>query len=90
MLHAVIPPWYHAKGPDNLIQLLREDKEAIKKDIRERTDWENWAENNGWENIVASSVESEANKKYEGKSIPEIASMRGLGDPADAAPRSAG
>jgi N-acyl-D-amino-acid deacylase len=85
MLHAVIPPWYHAKGPDKLIQLLREDKEAIKKDIRERTDWENWAENNGWENIVVSSVESEANKKYEGKSIPEITSMRDLGDPADAA-----
>jgi len=85
MLHAVIPPWYHAKGPDNLIRMLREDKEPIKKDIRDRTDWENWASNNGWENIVASSVESEANKQYEGKSIAEIAAMRGLEDPADAA-----
>jgi len=85
MLHAVIPPWYHAKGPDKLIQFLREDRESIKKDIRERTDWENWAKNNGWENIIASSIESEANKEYEGKSIAEIASMRGLDDPADAA-----
>ena len=85
MLHAVIPPWYHAKGPDNLIRMLREDKESIKKDIRDRTDWENWASNNGWENIVASSVESAANKQYEGKSIAEIAAMRGLEDPADAA-----
>jgi len=85
MLHAVIPPWYHAKGPDNLIRMLREDKEPIKKDIRERMDWENWASNNGWENIIASSVESEANKQYEGKSIAEIAGMRGIEDPADAA-----
>jgi N-acyl-D-amino-acid deacylase len=85
MLHAVIPPWFHAKGPDHLIRMLREDKEPIKKDIRERRDWENWASNNGWENIIASSVESEANKQYEGKSIAEIASMRGLDDPADAA-----
>jgi N-acyl-D-amino-acid deacylase len=85
MLHAVIPPWYHAKGPDNLIRMLREDKEPIKRDIRERMDWENWASNNGWENIIASSVESEANKQYEGKSIAEIAAMRGLDDPADAA-----
>jgi N-acyl-D-amino-acid deacylase len=85
MLHAVIPPWYHAKGPDKLIQMLREDREPIKRDIVERMDWENWSANNGWENIVVSSVESESNKKYEGKSIKEIASLRNLKDPMDAA-----
>ena len=85
MFHAIIPPWRHAKGPDSLIQMLKEDKEPIKKDIRERTDWENWAKVNGWENIVVSSVESEANKQYEGKSVTKIAAMRGLTDPADAA-----
>jgi N-acyl-D-amino-acid deacylase len=85
MLHAVIPPWYHSKGPDNLIQMLREDRGPIKKDMRERMDWENWSKSNGWENIVVSSVESDANKKYEGKSIAEVASMRNLDDPADAA-----
>jgi N-acyl-D-amino-acid deacylase len=85
MLHAVIPPWYHAKGPDKLIQMLREEKEPIKKDIRESTDWENWAHNNGWDNIIASSVESKENKQYEGKSISEIASLRGIEDPAEVA-----
>lgn len=85
MLHAVIPPWYHSKGPDKLIQMLREDKEPIKKDIRDKMNWENWEANVGWENIVVSSVESEDNKRYEGKSIVEIASMRNLDDPADAA-----
>jgi N-acyl-D-amino-acid deacylase len=85
MLHAVIPPWFHTKGPNELVRMLREEKETIKKDIHERKDWENWAENNGWENIVASSVESDANKRYEGKNIAEIASMRGLDEPVDAA-----
>jgi N-acyl-D-amino-acid deacylase len=85
MLHAVIPPWYHSRGPDKLIQTLREEKTLVKKDLRERMDWENWAANNGWKNIVVSSVESKENKKYEGKNIAEIASMRNLEDPADAA-----
>ena len=85
MLHAVIPPWYHAQGPDELIRMLREDKEPIKKDIRERRDWENWAAANGWENVVVSSVESRANKRFEGQSVAEIARMKGLEDPADAA-----
>ena len=61
-------------------------KSAIRKDIRERTDWENFSgKRSGWENIVVSSVETEANKMFEGKSIADIAAMRGLDDPADAA-----
>ena len=85
MLHAVVPPWYHAKGPDALIRTLRENREAIKKDIRERMDWENFPASNGWENIFISSVKTSMNKQYEGKSIPQIASMKKLDDPADAA-----
>jgi N-acyl-D-amino-acid deacylase len=85
MLHAIIPPWFHAKGPDELIRMLREDKEPIKKDIRDRMDWGNFVASTGWENISISSVKSEKNKRYEGKTISEIASMRNLDDPADAA-----
>lgn len=85
MLHAVIPPWFHAKGPDKLVAMLKSDREPIRKDIQERADWENWAMANGWENIVVSSVKSEANKEYEGKSVAQIAEMRGQSDPVDAA-----
>lgn len=85
MFHAVIPPWHHAQGPQALVKALREDRESIKRDISERIDWENWASNNGWENIVVSSVVSEANKRYEGKNVAEIARMRGLDDACDAA-----
>ncbi len=85
MLLSVIPPWYHAEGPNGLLRVLREERGRIKKDYHERQDWESTVRMNGWENIVVSSVESEANKKYEGKSIAEIAALRGLEDPADAA-----
>ncbi|NIQ39401.1 MAG: amidohydrolase family protein, partial [Proteobacteria bacterium] len=85
MLHAVVPPWYHSKGPDELIRMLKQNRESIKRDIRERTDWENFSANNGWGNILVSSVESTRNKKYEGKNIAEIASMRNLDDPVEAA-----
>ena len=85
MLHAVIPPGYHTKGPDELLRMIREERESIKGDMRESTGSENIAAVIGWENIVVSSVESEANKKYEGKKIVEIGAMRGQEDPADAA-----
>lgn len=85
MLHAIIPPWYHSVGLENLVKILRENRELIKKDIEERMDWENLAAENGWENIFISSIDSNVNKKYEGKSIVEIARMRNLADPADAA-----
>jgi N-acyl-D-amino-acid deacylase len=85
VLHAVIPPWYHTKGPDHLLQTLRENRDGVKKDLRERMDWENFSAIVGWENIRVSSVVSEANIPFEGKSIAEIAALRGTDDPADAA-----
>ena len=85
VLHAVIPPWYHTKGPDHLLQTLRENRDAVKKDIAGRMDWENFSAIVGWENIKVSSVVSEANLPFEGKSIAAIAAMRGNDDPADAA-----
>jgi N-acyl-D-amino-acid deacylase len=84
ILHACIPPWYHSKGPDKLIQALGEERDQIKKDIRERNDWENMSMSNGWDNIFVSSVESDANRIYEGKNLVDIAKMRGVEDPVDA------
>ena len=83
-LHAVVPPWYHAQGVERFVQRIREERERIKKDM-EREDWDNPARSIGWENIVISSVKSDVNKKVEGKRVTEIAAMRGLKDPADAA-----
>ncbi len=85
ILHAVIPPWRHTGGPDNLLRMLREERASIKKEIRERMDWENFSAIVGWENIFVSSVVTEANKRYEGKHIVRIAEERGCDDPVDAA-----
>ncbi len=85
ILHAVIPPWYHTKGPDHLIAMLRNDREPIKKDIRERMDWENFSAVVGWDKIFVTSVASEANKAFEGRHIAQIAKTRGNQDPVDAA-----
>ena len=85
MLHAVIPPWYHSREPNELIQMLKEERQNIKQDIRDRRDWDNHPAAIGWNNVVVSSVETDANQKFVGRSITEIASMRGLEDPADAA-----
>ena len=83
VMHAVIPPWYHTKGPDHLIAMLRDDREPIKKDIRDRMDWENFSAIVGWDNIFVTSVVSETNKVFEGKHIVEIAEIRGDADPMD-------
>ena len=83
-LHVVIPPWYHRRGVDGLIKALCDERDAIKKDMAERLDWENFSDSVGWEKIFVSSVKTEANERFVGKSITEIAAMRGLADPADA------
>lgn len=85
MLQAVVPPWYHSQGSEALLRSVREERESIKKDIETRMDWDNIPVNSGWENIVISSVETVQNKKYEGRSIAEIALTKGLDSPVDAA-----
>ncbi len=82
-LHATVPPWYHTNGPEGLIKALKEERSAVKRDIVERRDWENFSDHLGWENVHISSVISEANKYCEGKSIQEIAALRKV-DPVDA------
>ena len=85
LLQAIIPPWRHAEGPERLLEMIRTDRETIKREIRERTDWENWSHAAGWENLTLASANSERNRDFAGKSMTEIARLRGISDPADAA-----
>ena len=85
MLHAVLPPWLHKQGPVKLVDTLKNERASVHKDIYENMNWENFLRNVTWEDIFVSSVESEANKCYEGKNISQIASMMKLDDPLDAA-----
>ncbi len=83
-LHAVIPPWYHSRGVDGLLRALKEERAAVKRDLQTRTDWENFSLSVGWNNILVSSVATGTNQDLVGKSITEIAGLRGLSDPVDA------
>ena len=85
MLHAILPPWFHAEGPEKMIDRLANNRRSVKEAIYENFDWENYNRKVEWEDIFISSVESEANKKYEGKHLIAIASEMGLTDPVDAA-----
>ncbi len=84
-LQSVIPPWYLAGGTDDLMRSLCDHRDEVKRDIRERNDWENWSHAVGWENIVVSSSPSGRNAGAVGKSVAEIAANRGIADAADAA-----
>lgn len=76
-LHVVVPPWYQQGGVPALLDSLENHVDDIRRDIKERNDWENFADLVGWDHIKISSVATEANKDCEGKSISEICAMRG-------------
>ncbi len=84
-LHAVVPPWLQADGTEHLLEMVRTGRDRIKREILERTDWENWPSAAGWENLALASVKSERNRTLAGKSMTEIARLRSLTDPVDAA-----
>jgi N-acyl-D-amino-acid deacylase len=79
-LSTLLPPWVHEGGVDEMLKRLRspEDRERIRKEIKQLSaEWENLAADCGWENIYVSSVRSERNRHLEGRSMAEIAEIRG-------------
>jgi N-acyl-D-amino-acid deacylase len=82
MLSNLLPPWVHANGPEALLERLQdsETRERIRRDIEEWRveDWENRGPYTGWENVVVTNVDSEANAEVEGLSVAEIAERRGV------------
>jgi N-acyl-D-amino-acid deacylase len=86
-LVALVPPWAMEGGHEKMLARLRNpaERRRIEKDLHAGIPgWFNhYLAMNGWEGCVVASVRSEANKKYEGKSIAEIARLSGR-RPADA------
>ncbi|PLS17909.1 aminoacylase [Bacillus sp. M6-12] len=78
VFHAILPPWMHSGGTEELLARLKnpEDRSRICSDFKNNTEYENWVLNCGWENIVVTSVQTQANKALEGKSVIEIAEIR--------------
>ncbi|MGH7507760.1 MAG: N-acyl-D-amino-acid deacylase family protein, partial [Longimicrobiales bacterium] len=87
-LEATIPAWAHAGGTDSLrARLARPDVRArLKRELETGSPgWWNIIEAaGGWDGIVLVNARNDANERYEGSTIEEIATETGK-DPADAA-----
>lgn len=57
---------------------------SLRQKIKDDPDFKTWSdEHGGWDGVVLARANTEANKKYEGMRIAEIAKLRGDKDPAD-------
>jgi N-acyl-D-amino-acid deacylase len=79
---ALFPEWAKNGPPGTIIKVLSDpaNREKLKKDPQFLQYVE---EHGGWDGIVASRFSNTADKPLEGKSIGEIAKLRGDRDPAD-------
>ena len=83
-----VPPWAHDGGNAKLLERLRdpEARRRIRKDMRDATtpDWDNsWKKIPGPEAIMIGAVQNPALRRFQGKTLAEVAQARGS-DPIDA------
>ncbi|MEJ2165845.1 MAG: D-aminoacylase [Desulfobacterales bacterium] len=82
-LITLLPPWVHAGGLVALVARLKDPAccARIIDDInRGIPGWENWIKDAGFEAIYIASVKTEKWRAMEGRSIREIAQLRGGAD----------
>src|SRR5262245_31336037 len=89
MMIAIYPPWALEGGVERLIERLndRKTRRRIELDIeKKRPSWPPWREGGwphnlvgatGWDSILVGYVESLRNKRYENRSLAELAQMTG-------------
>ena len=81
-LSALIHPRHFAQGSEKFLATLPDPKvrAELRKEIETESNWENWYQHVGknWDNVLVVKVPAGADKRYEGKSIQEIAAMRGI------------
>lgn len=71
MLQALLPPWVHIGGPDEILARLQneDDRRHIKQDVEANDgSWDI-----DWENLLISHVGSEENEGYLGRTLADIA-----------------
>jgi N-acyl-D-amino-acid deacylase len=81
MLAALLPPWAHAGGIDNLNRMLQDSmhKDRMRRDMLEgREDWESSVVASGFDSIRISGVKTDANEWVVGKTLDAIAAEWGV------------
>ena len=86
-LSSFVPPWAHDGGTAKLLERLRDPdaRARIRKEIEsEDAGWDNsWQEIPGPEAILIGAVHNPALRRFQGKTLAEVAQARG-GEPIDA------
>jgi len=79
---AFFPVWAREGGPQAFAERL--NNPAQREKMKHDADFKTWSEEHGgWDGIVISEVFKPEDKKYEGKTVAEVAKLRGDADPAD-------
>ncbi len=80
MMGAILPPWVHDGGTDNVISRLKDPKlrEKMRYDMENGLHgWDNFIDFAGFDNIYTTSVKTEKNADAVGLSLTEFAKKRG-------------
>ena len=74
-LSSLLPTWIHDGGVETMLTRLKigEVREKVVDDMMNTGRGRSW----GWGNILVTSVKTEKNKLHEGKTLEEIAAVRG-------------
>jgi N-acyl-D-aspartate/D-glutamate deacylase len=79
---AFFPLWIREGGPEKFAERLKDP--AARTRLKQDKDFNTWAREHGWwDGIVMARARTDKNRQYEGKSIAQIARMRGEEDPMD-------
>jgi N-acyl-D-aspartate/D-glutamate deacylase len=80
-LGSLIHPRHYAQGSQPFLQTLSDAKarRELRREIETTSDWENWYRHVGsnWDNVLVAQMPEGGDRKFEGKSIAEIAKMSG-------------
>ena len=81
-LGSFIHPRHYARGSAAFLPMLSAPRvrAELRKEIETTSNWENWYQHVGknWDNVLVVKVPPSADKRYEGKSLQEIARLRGI------------
>src|SRR5215813_2875086 len=80
-LGSLIHPRHYAQGAEAFLKTLGDPavRKEVRRELESTSDWENWYRHVGknWDNVLIARVAEGGDKRFEGKSITEIAALTG-------------